>query len=101
MSANRFTMACWTFGSGGRGLPKNPESACWARPHDHITVPAPKTSAPLVGSRYSTKLWVALPDVSTFPNSVLKACDGVTVVEDRFTMQTGIKPMYGDESDAK
>ena len=43
MSANRLTVACCMRTSGG-ALPRS-----WlpSRPHDHCTVPAPKTSAPL------------------------------------------------------
>src|SRR5262249_61527657 len=48
---------CWSRTSSVVGSPT------WtvSRPHDHCTVPAPKTSAFETGSRYSTRLWVAVP----------------------------------------
>ena len=45
MSANRFTVACCMAGSV---LPVSP--APLSRPHDHCTVPAPNTRAPLGGA---------------------------------------------------
>ena len=51
MSANRFTVACCMLRSG---VPPALSS-----PHDHCTVPAPNTSAPL-GARYSDRWWVAV-----------------------------------------
>ena len=49
MSASRFTVACCIVGSAARpvGLPLS-------SPHDHCTVPAPNTSAPLE-ARYSVR----------------------------------------------
>ena len=62
MSANRFTVACCIAAFAG-ALPRS-----WSEssPHDHCTVPPPNTSAssptpaPLE-SRYSVRLWVAVP----------------------------------------
>src|SRR5262245_57298237 len=69
ISAKRFTIACWTFGSEVLDENGDGELSCWLeRPHDQKTVPAPNTSAPLVGLRYSTRLPVAVPAVSTFPS---------------------------------
>ena len=51
MSAKRLTVACCMALSG--------VEAGSARPHDHCTVPAPKTNAPLA-ARYMVRLWVAL-----------------------------------------
>ena len=56
MSANRLTVACFMRASAA----VLPRSWLASRPHDHWTVPAPKTSAPL-GWRYSVRLWVAVP----------------------------------------
>ena len=44
------------------GPPATVPGLSWtaSRPHDHWTVPAPKTSAPR-GARYSVRLWVAVP----------------------------------------
>jgi len=57
MSASRFTVACSCTGSSlvARSLCTVP------RPQDHCTVPAPNTSAPDFGSRYSVRLCVAVP----------------------------------------
>jgi hypothetical protein len=59
ISANKLTVACCMFGSGVKsGSP---------RPHDHCTVPAPKTSAPL-DARYSDMRWIAVwPDRVVLP----------------------------------
>ena len=55
MSANRFSVACCcvVFGVLPLGL-------ALSRPHDHWTVPAPNTSAPL-GIRWRVRLCVAVP----------------------------------------
>src|ERR1700738_1530493 len=97
MSANRFTIACCTFGSVVVLLPAGPASWSAERPHDQNTVPAPNTSAPLVGSRYSPRLWCPGPGTSTFPNWVLTV-GTCRVVEERLTRPAGMKPLSGDES---
>ena len=56
MSDSRFTVACLT----ARSAAADPRSCSLSNPHDHWTVPAPKTSAPLL-CRYSVRLCVALP----------------------------------------
>src|SRR5437879_4080476 len=56
MSASRFTVACCI----ARSVDDGPKSCSLSRPHDHCTVPALNTSAPL-GARYSVRLWVAVP----------------------------------------
>ena len=57
ISASKFTIACCMSGSVGVG-----DRSCSAlNPHDQKTVPAPNTSAPLTGSLYKVKLWVAVP----------------------------------------
>ena len=59
MSANRLTVACSMLGSGGlRWVGGAIPGVQLARPQDHCTVPAPKTSAPL-GARYSVRWCVA------------------------------------------
>src|SRR5215472_6127834 len=99
MSASRFTVACWTFGSAVFDENGDGASSCWLEsPHDQKTVPAPNTSAPLVGSRYSTRLLVAVPEVSTSPKSVLKAVGSCTVVVERSTRPAGLKGLSGAES---
>ena len=45
MSANRLTVACCMFAVGRLRRRRG----CASRPHDHCTVPAPNTSAPLAG----------------------------------------------------
>src|SRR5262245_65258881 len=66
ISASRFTMACWTFASEVLDENGDGELSCWLEsPHDQKTVPAPKTSAPLVGLRYSTRLPVARSEEHT------------------------------------
>src|SRR5919198_6042947 len=49
MSANRLTVACFMRASVGYApMDATPLSLCEpSRPHDHCTVPAPNTSAPL------------------------------------------------------
>ena len=62
MSAKRLTVACWMFGSGGLPLGLvfgTSHALVLSRPHDHCTVPAPKTRAPL-GARYIVRWWVAV-----------------------------------------
>ena len=56
MSAKRLTVAC-CMRTSGAALPRS-----WlaSSPHDHCTVPAPNTSAPLEW-RYRVRLCVALP----------------------------------------
>ena len=48
MSANRFTVACCMRASGALA----PRSCVSSSPHDHCTVPAPNTSAPLAGAMH-------------------------------------------------
>src|SRR4051812_19892155 len=57
ISASRLTVNCCMLGSGGLfvGSVVPTFQAFWAAsPHDHCTVPAPNTSAPL-GARYSAR----------------------------------------------
>src|SRR5688500_13113527 len=56
MSSKRFIVACCMSALGG----VFPRSCVPSRPHDHCTVPAPKTSA-LLGARYNVRLCVAVP----------------------------------------
>ena len=56
MSASRLTVA-WRI-EASVGVPARSWVA--SSPHDHCTLPAPKTSAPL-GARYSVRACVALP----------------------------------------
>ena len=56
MSASRFTVDCRMSALGASEPPSCTESS----PHDHCTVPAPKTNA-LLAARYSVRLWVAVP----------------------------------------
>ena len=98
MSASRFTVACWTLGSAVLDENGEGELSCWLdRPQDQNTVPAPNTSAPLVGSRYSTKLLVAVPDVSMLPQFVLNSVSSSIVVVERSTSPAGWYPLSGDE----
>jgi hypothetical protein len=46
MSASRLIVACRMLGSGAVGAPSGPSWTA-SSPHDHCTVPPPKTSAPL------------------------------------------------------
>jgi hypothetical protein len=56
MSAKRLTVACCMTGSGDAvvGGPLLFQAFVSSRPHDHCTVPAPNTSAPL-GARYMVR----------------------------------------------
>src|SRR6185503_10117280 len=62
MSANRLTVACCMRTSAG----SEPRSCDASRPHAHCTVPAPKTSAPLL-CRYSDRRWVTVPGPKVEP----------------------------------
>src|SRR6185437_1395309 len=94
MSASTFTVACWTLGSDAFEENGEGELSCLLeRPHDQNTVPAPNTSAPLVGSRYSTRLWVAVPEVSTLPQFVLYSVSSGIVVVERSISPAGSKPL--------
>jgi hypothetical protein len=57
MSASRFTVACCMRLSAAA----DPRSWLLSSPQDHWTVPAPKTSAPLL-ARYRVRRWVAVPE---------------------------------------
>ncbi len=58
-SANRLTVACCMLRSAA--VPSGFESSS---PHDHCTVPALNTRAPL-GALYMVRLWVAVPPCLT------------------------------------
>src|SRR5437764_3357282 len=59
MSAKRFTVACCMLRSGPLLVgPFCPHALVLSSPHDHCTVPAPKTKAPL-GARYRVRLCVS------------------------------------------
>src|SRR5215470_4300244 len=77
MSANRLTVACCMLASGVEA------ESLWlpSRPHDHCTVPAPKTSAPLA-ARYSVILWVELPWPTSVPQGTVTWLGVLNVVVD-------------------
>ena len=72
MSANRLTVACRMRTSGV----VTPPSWLPSRPHDHCTVPAPNTRAPL-GAWYMVRLWVAVPGATMQPRHALHGCPAV------------------------
>ena len=83
MSANRFTVACWTAESGV----EPPRSCVPSSPHDHCTVPASKTSAPL-DARYIVIECVAVPGPYVEPWS-WSTSGSDAVVDDRSIWPAG------------
>src|SRR5882672_10661199 len=92
MSASRLTVACCIARSGFAGR----RSCTASSPHDHCTVPAPNTSAPLL-CRYSVSECVALPGPTLMPKSST-FWGSTTVVEDMRINPDGRAPLSTSSS---
>jgi hypothetical protein len=80
MSAKRLTVACCVSGSGAPLGPASLQAFVVSSPHDHCTVPAPNTSAPL-GARYSVRWWVSVTPFATLVPKSVNACTDMLVCE--------------------
>src|SRR4029079_9252549 len=81
MSASTLTVACCIAWSVLCDFGVPPRSWTPSRPHDHCTVPAPKTIAPLLW-RYRVIAWVARPPATLAPKSLNFSATS-SVVDDR------------------
>ena len=94
MSANRLTVACCMLTSSVLTGPS------WSalRPKLHCTVPAPKTSAPLV-ARYSVRWCVRVRGATVEPSSIMACCTAWSW-PDRLIKPAGLEPLSGDVSNS-